>query len=822
MTAGAALRCAGLDKRSAPAILAPNRMTKPAPRPRPLPLALPLACGLALAASLQSLGCGGCGGSGGAGSGDAPAAPKAESTFAATPAAVPVDQPGADDGMVAHLNLLNLVHLADVDHGGLFVDFGTPARLKYTVGHWRTGFGKEGVDGDVTFTQATATARVYLPLAPGQAHTLRLRVKPIGTQNLQLFVNGKSLPVVKLGETGAWSTQDVALPAEVAQPGENQIMMRFGGTTKVDGEDVAVALDYLRILPAGAPPADPAAPPGAADALPLYGKLVQDVALSGQKRKALVLSAPGTLSYYLELPEQASLSLRAGMASGTGRAKVIVTPDGGDSAQVLDEALSASWTEKVVSLAAHAGKIVRLDLVGEGQGSVAWASPSIVLPKATVKQPEPAKSAIVLLIDTLRADALRAYERKSRVETPALDAFAKQGVVFTAAQSPENWTKPSVASVLSGVFPATHRTKQSESRLPDGVLTIGEVLKQHGVATAAFIANGYVSDKFGFKQGWDHYTNYIRENKTTTAENVFKEAGDWIEKHKGERFFAYVHTIDPHVPYDPPKKWLDTYDPEVYAGQVSPRKTPDQLEQAKRNPPKVVFNDRDRQRLRALYDAEVSYHDEELAKFIERLKQMGVYDQVVFAVTADHGEEFHDHGSYGHGHSVYQELLHVPLMFRRPGVLPAGKRIDATVSTTDITPTVLAAMGIAVPEVMEGVDRNAHMLGQLPAMPAMAVSDFLDDRRAIRAGGFKLILNGVNPTFFDLRTDPGEQRELPAGAHPIARRYCRILLGQFLGAADLGDYLSAVQTKKAASFGDEKTDIDEKTREGLKALGYAN
>jgi hypothetical protein len=102
------------------------------------------------------------------------------------------------------------------------------------------------------------------------------------------------------------------------------------------------------------------------------------------------------------------------------------------------------------------------------------------------------------------------------------------------------------------------------------------------------------------------------------------------------------------------------------------------------------------------------------------------------------------------------------------------------------------------------------------------VSDFLDDRRTIRAGGFKLILNGVNPTFFDLRTDPNEKRELPAGAHPIARRYCRILLGQFLGATDLGDYLSATQTKKSATFGDEKTDIDEKTREGLKALGYAN
>jgi choline-sulfatase len=771
----------------------------------------------ALLAVLLALGCGGAGSSGGAG--DKPAQPAAEPTFAATPAAVPADQPGAAEGMAAHLNLLNLAHLADVDLGGLFIDFGTPARLKYTIGHWRTGFGKEGVDGETTFTHASATSRVYLPLAAGQPHTLRMRVKPLGTQNLQLFVNGKSLPVVKLGATGTWSTQDVPLPADVAQPGENQILMRFGGTTKVDGEDVAVALDYVRILRGATPPA---ADPSAAEALPYYGKLVQDVALSGQKRKALVLPAPATLSYYVELPEKASLSLRAGMASGSGRIKVSVTPNGGDAAQVLDEAVASSWTEKVVSLGAHAGKIVRLDLIAEGQGSVAWASPAIVLPKVEVKTAAPAKSAIVLLIDTLRADALRAYDKRSRVETPALDAIAKEGVVFTSSQSPENWTKPSVASVLTGLFPATHRTKQSESRLPDGVLTIGEVLKQHGVATGSFIANGYVSDKFGFKQGWDHYTNYIRENKTTTAANVFKEAGDWIEKNKDARFFAYVHTIDPHVPYDPPQKWLEKYDAVPYTGQVSPRKTPDQLEKAKRNPPAVTFNERDKERLRALYDAEISYHDEELAKFIERLKQLGVYDDVVFVVTADHGEEFDDHGSWGHGHSVYQELLHVPLIFRRPGVLPAGTRIDDAVSTTDVTPTVLSAMGIAVPEVMEGTDRNAHMLGQVPAAPAIAVSDFLDDRRTIVAGGFKLILNGVNPTFFDLSTDPGEKRELPQGAHPIARRYCRILLGQFLGAKDLGDYLSPEQSKRAASFGDEKTDIDEKTRKELKALGYAN
>jgi arylsulfatase A-like enzyme len=555
----------------------------------------------------------------------------------------------------------------------------------------------------------------------------------------------------------------------------------------------------------------------------LYGSLVQDVALGGTKRKALVLAAPGSLSYYLDIPDKASLSLRVGAASGNGTARVRITPDDGSApADLVTQKLDASWHEQVIPLASYAGKVVRLELIGEDAGKVAWASPSIVVADGEPKPTAPVQSAILLLIDTMRARELHPYQPSSRVETPAIDELAKEGTLFVNVQAPENWTKPSVASVLTGLYPATHGTKQSESRLPDGVITIAEQMKTAGVQTATFLANGYVSDKFGFNQGWDYYTNYIRENKSTKAENVFKDAGDWIEKHKDKRFFVYIQTIDPHVPYDPPEDWLKKYDPDPYTGPVSPRKTADQLEQAKRNPPTLTFNDRDRAHLRALYDGEVSYHDVELGKFFARLKQLGVYDKILFVLTADHGEEMYEHGSYGHGHSVYQELLHVPLIYRRPGVISAGKRIEETVSTVDVTPTMLGAMGIAIPDVMEGVDRNGHLQGHVPAGPAVAFSDFLDDRRVIRARDFKLILNGVNPTFFDLKSDPMETHELSIGEHAIARRYCRILIGQYLAARDRGDWLSAEQKGKSPNFATQAADIDEKTRAGLKALGYAN
>ncbi len=777
-----------------------------------------MSCRFAWALAASSLLVWACGG------GDKPAAPSAspepesaEPAFEPTPAAAPADQPGTDDGLRPHMNLGNLAHMADVDQGGLFIDFGTPAADKYVSGGFKTGWGKAGTEGDTTYTHvASETGRVYFPIEGDGPHTLSFRVKPVGTRNMQIFLNGDSLPLVRMQQGGGFQVHDVEVPAESVKDGENHLLLRFGGTSKVGGEDVSVAMDYIQVR-RGPPAAE------GQGAVPRYAQLSADLDVGGVKRKALVVKAPTRLSWYLEVPPKAALSFRVGQAGATGgKARITATTEGGEPEQLFESALDGSWKAGVLKLDHLQNQVVRLDLTSEGAGAVGWASPTLLVPEQKVAKVEPVKNVVVLLIDTLRADKLRAYDKQSRVETPALDQFAKEGTVFENAQSPENWTKPSVASVLTGLYPVTHQTKKSESKLPDSALMVSEVYKNAGFATATFLANGYVSDKFGFKQGWDHYTNYIREKKSTEAGNVFKEAGDWIEKHKDERFFVYIQTIDPHVPYDPPEEFLKKYDAREYSGVVGPRKTPDLLEKAKRKPPKVTFNARDRERLEALHDGEISYHDSEMGKLVERLKAHGLYDQTLFVVTSDHGEEFYEHGSYGHGHSVYQEMIHVPLMFRLPGVVPAGQRIGETVGTLDIPPTILAATGVAVPDVMEGVNRMPHMMGDVPAGPAVGFSDFLDDRRVIRAGRWKLILRGINATFFDLQRDPGEQKELPVEQHPIAMRYLRTMLGQFVGASDLKNWLSPEQTGEKKTLQQEDTVIDESTREGLKALGYAN
>jgi choline-sulfatase len=732
---------------------------------------------------------------------------------------------GEIDETAAHLNLQNLVHLADIDHGGLFIDFGTPARNKYTVGQWKTGWGKDGVEGDTTFTYvASNTGRVYLPLNSDAAVTLRFRMQPIGTNTMQPFLNNAPLPSVKLDKGNAFADYDVAVPAGKAHAGENHLLLRFGGTKHIGDEDIAAAVDSIRVLPQPkqSAPGVAAAPSTNYEALPIYGALIQEMTLNGQKRKAIAVRAPTTLSYYVEVPKGGKLSLRVGSPDGVASVAIRVTPEGGHAKELWRGKVSGIWQAQTLSLEPWVGSVIKLELAAQGEGVVGFSSPVVLAADSQpVAAKDPPQGVIVLLIDTMRADHLPPYNKATPVKAPIITQFANEGSVFEEAQAPENWTKPSVASVLTGLTPASHGTKGSESKLSDKALMVSEVFKQAGYDTGAFLANGYVSDKFGFNQGWDFYTNYIRENKSTTAEHVFRDAANWIEQHKSKRFFVYVQTIDPHVPYDPPSEFLKMYDPNPYSGPIRPRMTADLLEKAKRVPPKLTFNDRDRVYLEALYDGEVSYHDKYLGVFIERLKKLGLYDKVMFVITADHGEEFYDHNSYGHGHSVYQELLHVPFMLRMPGTVPV-KRFADTVSTIDVSPTVISAAGISIPDVMEGRDRMPQLRGALPNGPAVAFSDFLDDRRVIRAGRWKLILRGLNATFFDLKSDPHEQTELDPLTKPIAMRYCRILLGQYLGTRDRGDWLTALPKGRSVDLKAEATVMDDATKAGLKALGYAN
>jgi choline-sulfatase len=730
----------------------------------------------------------------------------------------PPGRPATAADRVVQQDLLELSHLADVSHHGLFMDFGGPARQKYTAGDWNSGWGSDGADGDTTFTYVGEHGRLFFPVRQAGALTLRFQVKPIGSHRMQVFLNGTSIEGVVLREGSEFGTYDVRVPAERVRAGENYMQLRFGGTTLVGGAQVSAAMSSIRVIEGEA---------GSDEGFvaPRQGSLVAAVELGGVERQALAVRAPTTVSYHVEVPRGGRFVFGLG-GEGAMRgvtARVRVTPEGGEGRELWHASPGASWNDQALDLAAFAGQVVRLDLEtsGNAQGRVAWSAPAIMVPPPdAAERPGQVKNVVVLLIDTMRASKLRPYNPQSRVRTPVFDRIVEHGVIFEQAQSPENWTKPSCASVLTGLTPMSHGATTSEARVPDGAELVSETFNRANFATGSFIANGYVSDRFGFNQGWDTYHNYIREGGSTEAEDVFDQAADFIDAHRSERFFTYIQTIDPHVPYDPPANFLAMYDTSEYAGVVQPRLTPDLLEQAKRNA--VTFNAADRRRLEALHDGEISYHDEHLGHFLERLEAAGVADETLLVITADHGEEFMEHGSYGHGHSIFQELLGVPLVFYMPGSLPEGRRVRHSVSTLNIPQTVLDLTGVQGLPSAEGRSLVPDLLGNVAPGPQVAFSNFQDIRRVVRAGRYKLVMRAnMSSVVFDLETDPGERTERELSDLPIAGRYMRILLGQYLGARNRGQWLRAQQTE-ARQLQQENAVIDDTMREQLRELGYAN
>ncbi len=717
------------------------------------------------------------------------------------------------------LDLSAQAGLAQIDVHGWFIDIGSAAQAQHTMGDWRSGWGKRGEEQGASYAEVGTRGRVYVSLDQASPLRVSLRIKAAQAMPVTLYVNEFVIESLNLAGGGKYEEVSFKVPAEKVHPGENVILFHFGKPQVINGVGFAGRVDWVRIQE-GDSANDNAAPNFS------FASLVGKSDVGGKEKSALRMPGASRLRFTVDVPEKAKLVFSIGAEQEQPvSARVVATTDGQTSETLWRGEAKNAWKEVALDLKAHDSP-VRIDFVAEGNSSqhVAWSRPRIVVPSSPSNAGTTVpKNVIVLLIDTQRADKFHAFNPNTRVKTPTIDMLAKEGTIFESTQAPENWTKPSCASVLTGLHPQTHRQKFDDSVLPASVTMLSEQLKAQGMTTAIFSANGYVSDKFGFKQGWDYYTNYIREEKGTTAAVVFNDAAKWVEANKAKPFFTYIQTIDPHVPYDPPEEDRKLYDPNPYDGPIKPRLTPDLLEKAKRVPPAVTFTARDKEYIKGLYDGEVTYHDVQLGKFIERLKAAGVWGETLLVVTADHGEELEDHGSWGHGHSVYQELLHVPLVFHLPGRVPQGARIDSTVSSYDVPATVLDLLGKSDIPDDEGHSLVPFFDGRLPSHPLVGFSDFQDDRRVVRAGRYKYIVRGnLTATLFDLEKDPGELAPLDSHAVPIAQAYCRAVLGQFLGARDRRDWYLMNQQARSAPLKQENAIMDDATKAQLKALGYVN
>jgi arylsulfatase A-like enzyme len=766
-----------------------------------------------------------------AGTGSSGDAAAGSALDAAPEAAPPPPEPLTDprEGFDVRLDLADHLHLADVEHQGLFIQFGTPARNKYTLGNWRTGWDRDDVEDGRPFTWVGGSpTRMYLHLDRPSQLRIGFRARPNRSDRFSLYVNDHAIE--RLDLPSGWSEQWLTVDAAHTIAGENAIKLIHQTTSGAR----AFALEWMRIV------AGPEAPAtGEGFAAPTLAALRRRVTIDDRELPALVLRAPGRLSWFLELPPAATLGFSLGLTAGEAAAARVRVTDAidGEPHEVYQADLTAApaWRNGQIDLAGSGGRVVRIDLEVEARGegselpTVAFATPSIMSRPAriTAAPSEQPRHVIVLLIDTLRADKLTAYGR-TRVVTPEMDRFASQSVLFERCQTPANWTKPACASVLTGLHPPTHGALTESGVLPASATMCSELFQREGFRTAALIANGYLASDFGFNRGWHFYRNFIRERRATEAEHVYADTLTWIEQNREERMFLYVQTIDPHVPYDPPESDLRRYDPDPYSGPVRNRSTGLMLDDFKAG--RVTFTERDLQRLEALYDGEVTYHDRHFGRFLTRLEEMGLLDNTLFLVTADHGEEFWEHESLGHGHSLNQELLHVPLLLRWPGVATPGQRLGQTCSLVDVAPTILDAAGLAVPEEMEGRSLITDLRGAPPPMTSAAFSSQWDtgnDRElswTARVGDWKLRMRGPAISYlYNLSDDPREATDLDS-RRPIALRAARIALGQFLGASSRRHWAAATpprgRPRPGAPPRAEEAEMTPELCEQLRALGY--
>lgn len=694
--------------------------------------------------------------------------------------------------------------------GNQVISLGGREGAPYVLGGWDTGFdasatikASEGEDAREVAVMSGTRGLVHLPIERVEDVTIHLRLAHIARGTVQFYLNGESIHS-KPADTGdALTDISIDVPKSLVREGDNLLSMRTTRTQTFTAGDtnfgrVGLLLDRVSVTRAGEPPCVP------------------DVTTDMPQRR-LHLGAGDGFALSLEMPAGAEFRGLVAASEDAGEITVTVSTDNAPP-RTTRQAYDGTPSTVRLPLADVSGRIARVHL--SCTSACEMTMPSVVVPKAEARALPEIKNVLVYLIDTLRADKLSPINTQSRVRTPGLEAFVKDATTFARAHTQENWTKPSVATLLSSLFPWQHTATKGESVVPRSVELLPETLKSHGFYTGSFIANGYVSDRFGFKQGWDTYRNYIRESLRTPAQYVAADVVNWLDQRPQDKpFMLYVHTIDPHVPYRPPEEFFKAYHPEPYRGRLSFRRDATLLENVKTR--KIAVDSADKRYLEALYDGEISYHDVHFKAILEALKRRDLEGNTMVVITSDHGEEFWDHGSVGHGHNVYQELLHIPMFVKLPGV-QTPTRIESPVGLVDVMPTVLEALGLPVPEHLEGRSMLPELLGAASSAPRLAVSGFMDDWRTVNTGRYKVIHRSAQRAMlFDLDEDPGETKDL-AEDNPIAVRHLRTQLGLSMADTQRSVRSNAPTRARRARprHQAEETEIDEETRAQLRALGY--
>jgi arylsulfatase A-like enzyme/uncharacterized membrane protein YbhN (UPF0104 family) len=493
--------------------------------------------------------------------------------------------------------------------------------------------------------------------------------------------------------------------------------------------------------------------------------------------------------------------------------------------RVLRGAAGAIATPRIalaLLVAAVVGGVIGARLAPVTPPSRSSAPPA---PAALAERP----NLILVMVDTLRADHLSCYGGPHAVETPNLCRIAADGGTRYAGFSHASWTKPATATLLTSLVPTSHQAMSKTAALPGEIETLAEALSAQGYATGGIVSNTNLTEAFGFAQGFDEYQylgpDYLFRAQESSSKLVLYQilrrvyftavpglrfgdfyqdsevvnghAFEFLERHKASRFFLFLHYMDPHDPY-----FRHPYDGHGIARAANQHPTPGMEEE-----------------MHALYKGEIAYLDGNFAKLIAKLEELGLYDDSVIVLVADHGEEFMDHGGFWHGLTLYEEQIHVPVLvkWRKDERLAPPEVTGIPARLIDVAPTLIARSGAQAPASMQGLDLAGDLRNRNESQRIVFSEENHEGNvlRAVRTERWKWIeANAGNPRglpeheLFDVASDPTEKENVAEREPGTLAELRRHADGQQL-AAERG----RVGVAKAAAISDEE-------RASLCALGY--
>lgn len=737
-------------------------------------------------------------------------------------------------------DILSTFQILEKNHETKIIDFADNSSRNFLISGW------SGKEKEFTWAIGNSSKFFFYSVGPSSDMGMTISCAPILTpyhynQEISISVNGKYADTIKLANKSDFKEYRVLLPKSVLKLGKNSVLLNFSYCTRPasnnDNRFLSVMFKSISF--------------GNADA--------HQQSYFVKHKKDVISQYPGSyFTYATQFKKNDKIFIDYEI---TGDAKAYVKFTTSDNITKI-KPLPLEKNHVIYKIPGSNNAPVKLDFIvfpGTEPGHLKWKhigiyrtaenkvqanNKSPFVKEGYIKENKP--DIIFYVIDALRSDHLGCYGYDKNT-TPNIDKFAAENTLFKNAYANASWTRASGATILTGLLAKRHNTMARDSKLSKDLVTLPEKLKENGYYTVAFITNGNICQVFGFDQGFDEF-NYFgeslkREDIHFKSDKLNNKIFDFVNKYKkidkSKPLFLFIWSTDPHDPYTPDKSVsknfnINEYEPveNKYRNCSELKKRIDKnkaegkyyakcTDHMQRNfkSSKKWPSDSQVQYLMTLYDQEILFNDISFGKLMNKLKEEGLYDNSIIILTADHGEEFEDHGWFAHGVTLYNEVIKIPMIFKAPRI-KKGTFYEMT-QLADIYPTILDILNLNLPYEIDG---KSFIENYDFRHRAIYSEEILDGHnfQAVITNGNKFIKNIKAPPYYHLTRCNNEAYEIydlskdKKETNNISNK--RKVLSSYL-AQKLNIELSDI--KKSVAFKTDKANISPELDEKLRQLGYA-